>query len=181
MEAEEESEAEEAADEDAVAYLRVGESAIIYEISYDAFKSLMACSYDDLRHAELFPAETEDIAGLSVTLEGKTYEFTTTPPEGEEGGGEDVSWYYDGEKIDFAGVEAAIGGLSVSRFSSDPASGATEVSLSATLGSGAEIRLSLYRADGESCLAFVDGEGVGYVPRSQAVDLIEAVNAIVLG
>ena len=169
------------ADEDAVAYLRVGESAIIYEISYDAFKSLMACSYDDLRHAELFPAETEDIAGLSVTLEGKTYEFTTTPPEGEEDDGEDVSWYYDGEKIDFAGVEAAIGGLSVSRFSSDPASGATEVSLSATLGSGAEIRLSLYRADGESCLAFVDGEGVGYVPRSQAVDLIEAVNAIVLG
>ena len=27
----------------------------------------------------------------------------------------------------------------------------------------------------------VDGEGIGYVPRSQAVDLIEAVNAVVLG
>lgn len=40
--------------------------------------------------------------------------------------------------------------------------------------------VALYRVDGESCLAVVDGESVGYVPRSQVVSLIEAVNAIVL-
>lgn len=31
------------------------------------------------------------------------------------------------------------------------------------------------------CLAPTDGVTVGYVPRSEVVDLIEAVNAIVLG
>ena len=31
------------------------------------------------------------------------------------------------------------------------------------------------------CLAAADGVTVGYVPRSEVVDLIEAVNAIVLG
>ena len=189
MEAEEESaaETEEPTDEDAVAYLRVGESAIIYEIDYDAFKALMACSYNDLRHAELFPAETGDVASLSVTLDGETYEFTTVPPEDEDGeasedGDEDaVRWYYNGEQIDFTEVEAAIGGLTVSRFSTDSASGATELSLTAVLSGGESISLRLCRADGESCLALVDGASVGYVPRSQAVDLIEAVNAIVLG
>ena len=50
--------------------------------SYDTFKALMACSYDDLRHTEIFPAEVEDVTALSVTLDGGTYEFTTTPPEG---------------------------------------------------------------------------------------------------
>ena len=85
MEAGEESgEAGEPADEDAVAYLRVGGSAIIYEISCDDFKALMACSYNDLRHTELFPAETEDIASLTVTLDGETHELTTAPPEDAE-------------------------------------------------------------------------------------------------
>ena len=31
------------------------------------------------------------------------------------------------------------------------------------------------------CRAYVDGESIGSVARSQVVDLIEAVNAIVLG
>lgn len=78
LEAEEEAsdssaESAEPTDADAVAYLRVGESAIIYEIGYDTFKALMACSYDDLRHTEIFPAEVEDVASLSVTLDGGTY------------------------------------------------------------------------------------------------------------
>ena len=189
MEAGEESgEAGEPADEDAVAYLRVGGSAIIYEISCDDFKALMACSYNDLRHTELFPAETEDIASLTVTLDGETHELTTAPPEdaeSDEAGedGEDGGWYFGGGKIDIAEVEAAIASLSVSRFAKDTSSGATEISFTAVLdmeGSPA-VSVRLYRIDGESCLASVNGESIGYVPRSQVVNLIEAVNAIVLG
>ena len=88
-----------------------------------------------------------------------------------------------GGKIDIAEVEAAIASLSVSRFAKDTSSGATEISFTAVLdmeGSPA-VSVRLYRIDGESCLASVNGESVGYVPRSQVVNLIEAVNAIVLG
>ena len=38
----------------------------------------------------------------------------------------------------------------------------------------------MYRYDGEQCLAMVDGQSVSLVPRSDVVDLIEAVNALVL-
>ena len=176
MEAGEEAAGEtaEPTDEDAVAYLRVGESPIIYEISYDTFTTLMECSYDDLRHAELFPAETEDITALTVTMDGESYELTS------ESGGDGTLWYYDGEEVDITDIEAAITNLSVSRFARDTASGQVEISLSATLEGGAEVSLRLYRIDGESCLAYVDGESVGYVARSLAVELMEAVNAIVL-
>ena len=71
----------------------------------------------------------------------------------------------------------------MSRFAKDTSSGATEISFTAVLdmeGSPA-VSVRLYRIDGESCLASVNGESVGYVPRSQVVNLIEAVNAIVLG
>ena len=180
-ESEDAEETAEPTDEDAVAYLRVGESAIIYEIGYDTFKAIMACSYDDLRHTEIFPAEVEDVASLSVTLDGGTYEFTTTPPEGAEAEDEGTQWYYEGEETSVTDISTALAALSASRFDGGGASGEEEISLRATLASGDEIALSLYRADGESCYAEVDGEGIGYVPRSQAVDLIEAVNAVVLG
>ena len=43
-----------------------------------------------------------------------------------------------------------------------------------------QVTVALYRYDGEYCLAEVDGEPVSLVPRSQAVDLTEAVHGIVL-
>lgn len=43
-----------------------------------------------------------------------------------------------------------------------------------------EVAVVLYRYDGEYCLAEVDGEPVALIPRSQMVDLTEAVRAIVL-
>lgn len=43
-----------------------------------------------------------------------------------------------------------------------------------------QVRITLYRYDGEHCLAVVDGESVSLVERSAAVALIEAVHAIVL-
>ena len=41
--------------------------------------------------------------------------------------------------------------------------------------------IKLYRYDGSTCLATVDGKSVALVPRSRTVNLIEAVNAIVPG
>lgn len=42
------------------------------------------------------------------------------------------------------------------------------------------VSIALYRYDGNNCLAMVDGKPVSLVGRSYVVDLIEAVNAIVL-
>ena len=43
------------------------------------------------------------------------------------------------------------------------------------------IAITLYRYDGATCLATVDGDSIAFVSRSQTVDLIEAVNALTLG
>ena len=42
------------------------------------------------------------------------------------------------------------------------------------------VEIRLYRYDGSSCLAVVDGQPLALTPRSQVVDLMEAVRAIVL-
>ena len=164
--------------EDSAAYLRMGESTIIYEISYEDLAQIMACTYDDLRHSEILPAEFEDVQSLTVTLDGQSYTFTRTAEAGED---TDAQWTYGEEEADLSGVENALTALSASSFESGTA-GEAEISLTAVLDldGSPEIGITLYRADGESCVAEVDGEQIGTVPRSQAVDLIEAVNAIVL-
>ena len=185
-------------DEDAVAYVRVGDSQIIYIITYDTFRSLMSASYNDLRHAEVLSAEFEDVAAIDITLEGEEYAITSALVE--EDGEEQRVFYLGGEEISISSLESALTALSASEFTDEEPGGALEIALTATLVSdeaengesagddvgeeaaaGPSIEIELYRVDGESCLAVVDGESFALVPRSSAVDLIEAVNAIVLG
>lgn len=158
------------------AYARVGDSPIVYRIASSAYTYLMAASYDDLRHGEVLPAEIEDISQLDVSLEGKTYTFTSEEKDGEQ------VWSYNGEELEGSGLQTALEGLSANSFTGEQPEGKQEISLTARLDREGEpaIQIGLYRYDGASCLAVVDGESVSLVDRSDVVDLIEAVNAIVL-
>ena len=178
LEAAEES-GEISAYDEAIAYLRVGESAIVYEIGYDDLAEILACSYDDLRHTEVLPADFEHVESLTFTLDGETYTFTRTEAAD---GDEAAEWSFNDTEIDIADVEDALTSLAVSDFEGGPA-GAEEISLTAVLDleGNPEVSVTLCRADGETCIARVDGEQGGSVSRSQAVALMEAVNAIVLG
>ena len=76
----------------------------------------------------------------------------------------------------------ALAALEVDHFTSEAPTQKEEISLTAHLDLEGEptVSIQLYRYDGDSCLAVVDGTSVGLVPREQVVDLIETVNAIVL-
>lgn len=168
----------EAADEDEeiAAYVRVGQSQIVYRISAEDYKSLMAASYDDLRHRELFYADFADVARIGISLDGAEYIV-----DSEEKGGERAWSYQDGE-IDAAGLQSAVEGLYAASFTDERPTQKKEIGLTLYLDSESfpEVRIDLYRYDGSSCLALIDGEPVALVERSAAVDLIEAVHAVVL-
>jgi hypothetical protein len=72
--------------------------------------------------------------------------------------------------------------LSADSFTSSEPTEKTEISLTLTLNLEGEpqISIDLYRNNGSTCIAVVDGSPVSLVERSAVVDLIEAVNAIVL-
>lgn len=168
----------EAADEDEeiTAYARVGQSQIVYRISAEDYKSLMAASYDDLRHRELFYADFADVAQIGISLDGAEYTV-----DSEEKGGE-RTWSYQGGEIDAAGLRSAVEGLYADSFTDERPTQKKEIGLTLYLDNEnfPEVRIDLYRYDGSSCLALIDGEPVALVERSAAVDLIEAVHAIVL-
>lgn len=167
---------------DVTCYARVGESQIVYQITQSEFDALTAVSYDTLRHQKLFTADFDTVTSIDVTLEGETYTFTYTPPENEDDEDAEGTWSYNGEEFDVFNFSYALRALSASSFTDEKPTGQEEISLTLHLNNEdfPAFTLTLYRCDGETCIAEVDGEPVAFVSRSQTVDLVEAVRTLTL-
>lgn len=167
---------------DVTCYARVGESQIVYQITQSEFDALTAVSYDTLRHQKLFTADFDTVTSIDVTLEGETYTFTYPPPENEDDEDAEGTWSYNGEEFDVFNFSYALRALSASSFTDEKPTGQEEISLTLHLDNEdfPAFTLTLYRCDGETCIAEVDGEPVAFVSRSQTVDLVEAVRTLTL-
>lgn len=171
------AEAEQSMEEEEItAYARVGESQIVYRISSEEYKNLMAASYDDLRHPEVLSADFADIYQIDISLEDNTYTLTSEETD-------DVrTWYYSEEELEISDLQNALKNLKANSFTEEQPTDKEEISLTVYLENENHptVQIELYRCDGENCLAVVDGEPVSYISRAGVVDLIEAVHAIVL-
>lgn len=161
------------------AYVRVGDSQIIYRVSEYYSNELLAASFDALRHREVLDADFSDISQLDLTLEGNDYTLSSDEEDGER------VWRFGEMEIDISDLQDALEGLLVeysADFTTAQPSGKEELSLTAHLTDDRRttVRIGLFRHDGEYCTAVVDGEPLALVPRSEVVTLIEAVNSIVL-
>ena len=179
-ESEDDGEDDDDDEEEITAYARVGESQIIYKISEYDYNNLMAASYGDLRHREVLTADFDDVNQVDITLEDSQYSITA---EGEEE--DDRVRMYQEEELEIGDFQNALDGLcaeGTDSFTSEKPAGKKEISLTVYLNNEnyPQVKIDLYRYDGSDCLAVVDGQPFALVNRSDVVDLIEAVNAIVL-
>ncbi len=158
------------------AYIRVGESQIVYKISAGSYKKLAAASYDDLRHPEVLWADFSDVRQIDIALEGDNYTLTS------EKDGDERVWLYREEEIEISGLRDGLDSLTASEFTSERPAQKEEISLTVHLDNEnfPQVQIRLYRYDGSRCLAVADGESVSLVERAAVVDLIEAVHTIVL-
>ena len=158
------------------AYVRIGDSSIIYEISESSYEALMACTYDDLRHDAVYSGVFTDITQFDVTLDGETYEITS------EGEGDERVYRYNDEDLDMSNVQSALESVTVTGFTDEDAEGEEELALTLHLAGEAVPTLELVftRVDGDRCLVTIDGTPTAYVDRSAVIDLAEAFNTIVL-
>lgn len=176
-------------------YVRIGDSQIVYELNSADYAILSDASYNDLRHREVIWADLDDMTRIDISLEGETYTLTSV----YDADNEERLWYYglstvvtteettdetaaEDPALDMTAFQDALKALTADSFTEEAPAGKKEISLTIHLDNENFqcVQIDLYRYDGESCLAVVDGESVSLVPRSSVVDLMEAVNAIVL-
>ena len=164
-----------------IGYIRVGDSSIIYQLESIDYAILSAAGYDDLRHQQLFWGDFSQVTQLDLTLEGKTH---TLVYQREDANDDDSAfkWFYDQQIADITNVQSALEALSADSFTSESPSKDEEIGVTLHLDNEnfPTVEIRLYRYDGSQCLAVVDGDPVSLVSRSSVMDLVEAVQAIVL-
>ena len=172
--ANEDAETEE--EEEITAYARVADSPIVYRLTTADYQALMASEIDDLRHDEILSADLADITSMDVSLEGNTYTLEVKQED------DAVTFSYQDEEVDTDDLQSALDALLADSFTDEEPSDKEEIRLTCYLDTDREksFEVVFYRYDGTNCLAEVDGAPLALVARSAVVDLIEAVNAIVL-
>lgn len=168
---------------DVTCYARVGDSQIVYQITQSEYDTLTDVSCDALRHQKVFTADFDTVTSIDVTLEDENYTFICTPPEDADDTDTEGTWTYQGVEFDIFDFSYALRALAATNFTVETPTGQEEISLTLHLDNEdfSTFTLTLYRYDGESCIACVDGEPIAFVSRDKAVDLIEAVRAVTLG
>lgn len=158
------------------AFVRVGDSPIVYQVTGVDYVAMMNSSLDDLRHREMFTGDTGQITSLDAVLDGQSYTIAA------EGSGDDRVWKYGEEEVKAEDLISALTGLTADTFTTEKADGQEEISLTIHMDNenAGQMKLTLYRYDGSDCLCEVDGSPVCLVARSDAVALVEAVHSIVL-
>lgn len=167
---------EETEDEEITAYARIGESQIVYKLDGEAYQELMAASYNDLRHQEVLTADFSDIYQIDISLENKHYTISSEVEDDER------IYYFGEEELDIYDFRSSFITLYAKSFTDEEPKEKKEISVTFYLENEnfPEVTVELYRYNGENCLAVVDGETVCLVSRSDVIDIVEAVNAIVL-
>lgn len=161
------------------AYARIDNSKMVYQISSDDFDSLAAASYNDLRHQEVLTADFGAVTQLDITLEGSDYTITSKKEKKDD----ERTYSYQDEEINIESLQSSITSLTIKEFSDEQPSEKKEIGLTFHLDNEKypQISVEIYRYNGTSCLVVLDGKPLGSINRSAVVDLIEAVNAIILG
>ncbi|MBQ7001231.1 MAG: DUF4340 domain-containing protein [Oscillospiraceae bacterium] len=185
-------------------YVRVGDSQIVYDLDSVDYGILSDASYDDLRHQEVFWADFADVTQIDITLEDTEHTLISELDDDEE-----RVWYYQTEEIlaeateettedaeetteteaieepetlDLTDFEDSLNALSANSFTAEIPTEKEEIRFTLHLDNESfpTVEIVLYRYSGTECLAVVDGESVSLVPRASVMELVEAVQTIVL-
>ena len=171
-------------EETVTAYARVGQSQIVYNLTQEDYEALTAAAYHDLRHQEVFWADFEKVTQIDVELENSSYTILAAIPEEEDSDDEDAErvWTYQEEEVVIDDLQNALLKLTAEDFAFEKPTGKEEISLTVHLSDEnfPQVQIQLCRYDGTNCVALVNGESVCLVLRSDVVELVEAVNGIIL-
>ena len=136
---------------------------------------------------ELIPGEafSED-ASAPETADAAAAEEPAGSAEPTAAAGEEdaeITWTCNGEPVDVTGIRDKLAALTAEAFTSEAPADQLEISLTLDLNDEdiPQVRIQLYRYDGASCLAVLDGEPAALVAREDVVDLMEAVRTLLLG
>ena len=158
------------------AYIQIEGSDIIYEITGSDMANILAGTYADLRHDEIFTSDTENVSKFVVEIDGSKYTFNN------KGSKKKQKWYLDDEEVEAEQILTTLQDITADEYTRTADCGKEEMSITiySDNDNTSKIKYEFYRNDGDTCIVKINGKINCTVERSQVVDLIEAVNELIL-
>ena len=171
---------------DSNCYARLEGSNMVYLIDGSIADSLLYTTYSELQPDELLLMDWETVETVTVTLDGKKYLFERSLKEvaGEDGSAaQEVVYLLDGQEADLQPVLDTLVSVDTTGYANGAMPERGEVirfHFERNTLDYAQIELVIYQYDSSTCLVLRDGVPTVFVSRENTVDLVEAINALIL-
>lgn len=170
---------------DDVCYIRLGGSKMIYQVDAELRDTILYTTYADLLPDEVLLMDWDTVESVTVTLDGEEYKLVKSIEEVSDDEGnttEETVWKLNGEEAEFASVLTSLTAMDSNGYGTGitPECSA-EISFRITRDQNEDVELTFYQYNSTSCLVTLNGESTVTVAREDVVELVEAVNGIVLG
>lgn len=167
-------------------YARLADSNMVYYIDAEVADAMLYLEADALLPDDILLLDADTVESVDVILDGETYHVEHAVEESTDDEGnttEESVWTLDGTEIDFQPVFADLISLESSG-SQDGLSPERSAEISFVFHRNTDdfqtIELTFYQYDSTSCLVGFNGETRLMTDRDAVVELVEAVNELVL-
>ncbi len=167
-------------------YARIAGSSMIYKIDGDIADALMYTTYYELQPDEVLLMDWDTVTSLEITLDDVVYQFThdtiaATDDDGNETT-EDI-FLLNGEQVDLDTVTGCLDNMTSTGYANGltpERSQEIQILIYREDDNFPEVEIAFYQYDSSSCLTTLNGSATLFVSRESVVDLVEAVNQVVL-
>lgn len=168
-------------------YARIQGSNMVYLIDSTLAQSIFSADYDSLRPTDVCLLDWDTVSSFEVTLDGETYAFERSTKDVTDDDGNVTTeniFLMNGEEVDSDLVNDVLDTIysMSSTGTTDDTPGAAEITFAfhRDTDTFTDINLGFYRFNSSTCIVGFNGETRLAVARTDVVNLIEAVNAILL-
>ncbi len=181
-------------------YVRVNDSRMVYAVDTNICSTMEYTTYSDLRPDEVLLMDWDTVDSVDMTLDGKTYTFERNTREAKvetESSSSDSSsasddsesetttetyWTYNGKEVaagdvfnSITSLESTGDALGISPTRSEEIS----FTIHRQRDTFADVTITFYQYDSESCLTVLNDDTTVFVARSSISDLKDAAKALV--
>ncbi len=162
-------------DDDTI-YLRVDESQIVYSYTVADYESIIGYDYNSLRPTAVVDISADILQSITASVDTTSYTIDA------EIINDIVTYTVDGTEVSGSQIVNDITSLSVKEFDSTIEKGPEEFAITLVLNNDdkTSLKIELYRVDGDSCIATLNGETLGLIDRSFMTTLKEDFTTTIL-
>ena len=158
-------------------FARINNSSYIYSIDEDTFTAFKEKDEDYLKTKDIIPLDLDVVSKIEFILDESTYTFEVTKDD------DGYIYTYEGDEVKLANTINELKNTTIESFVDEEATKKNELTviIYQNIDGYEKMTINFYQYNGEGCLAYLNDECIGLVTRSDVVDIIEALNSIILG